>query len=318
MPSFRSLLLLHGYAFTFWYIFASQAGIPIPADPVLLLMGAFAGDGVYSLRISFLLALTASILGDVLWYELGRQKGRAILNLLCKLSIEPDSCLRRTESGFRKRGAWTLIFAKFVPGMSLVSVPLAGTIRMPRGLFLLADAAGCTLWVGAYLMLGFLFHKQVSKIIVGIGLIGRQAGIVALTLISIYIAAKYFQRWRFHHQLRINRVTPEAALSLLKNGALVTIVDLRSPIEIKEGGLKIAGAVVLQPEDLDARSHQIPDDHEVILYCSCPNEVTSARIALRLKRAGITKVRPLEGGFEAWHERNLPVEPYYAPAVLAS
>lgn len=265
----RSLLLKHGYAFLFCYVFAVQAGAPIPADPLLLIMGALVGDGHYSFWISMLGGVLAAMAGDHLWYELGRRKGSVVLGLLCKLSLEPDSCVRKTELNFARRGAWTLVVAKFVPGMSLVSMPVAGAIRMRRSRFLMADAAGCLLWAGGYLMLGMLFHSQVDALVNLLGLFGKRAGLSALMLIAVYIGLRYLQRWRFLRQLRINRVGPEEAFAILNSeGAAVTIVDLRHPAEIERSGLKIAGALVMRPEELRARSGEIPKEHEIILYCT--------------------------------------------------
>jgi membrane protein DedA with SNARE-associated domain len=268
VPSFRFLLLRHGYAFLFCYVFCVQTGIPIPADPLLLIMGALVGDHVYSFWPSLVTAMAAALAGDCIWYELGRIRGRSVLALLCKLSLEPDTCVRKTEGGFTKRGAWTLLFAKFIPGMSLVSMPLAGAIKMPRWRFFLADAAGCALWCSAYLLAGRLFHKQVTMLIDMLGLLGRRAGLIVLGLIAIYVAVKYFQRWRLRRELRVNRVTPEEAFALINGETPVTIVDLRNPVEIELDGLKIAGALIVRPDDLRSRSHEIPQGNEVILYCT--------------------------------------------------
>lgn len=266
--SLRSLLLRHGYAFLFCYVFSVQAGLPIPADPLLLIMGALAGDGRYSLLASLVGATLAAMAGDHLWYELGRRRGSAILGFLCKLSLEPDSCVRKTQLDFSKRGAWTLVFAKFIPGMSLVSVPVAGAIRMTRLRFLAADAAGSLLWCTCYLVLGRLFHQQVDQVVGFLGLFGRRAGLIAVVLIAAYLAFKYLQRWRFLRELRVNRIGPQEAFALLNGGHPAIIVDLRHPAEIERGGLKIAGALVMRPEELRDRSGEIPEQHEVILYCT--------------------------------------------------
>jgi rhodanese-related sulfurtransferase len=124
-----------------------------------------------------------------------------------------------------------------------------------------------------------------------------------------YILWKFFQRWRLRRELRINRVSPLEAFGLIESRRPVTVVDLRNDREIQELGLKIRGALIVHPNDLRTGSHRIPMDHDVILYCTCPNEATSARVALQLKRAGIRKVHPLAGGFAAWHDMGLPVEP---------
>lgn len=268
MPSLRSLLLRHGYAFLFAYVFAVEAGAPIPGDPLVLIMGALVGDGRYSFWVSVVTAVAAALAGDIFWFELGRVRGRSVLTLLCKLSLEPDTCVRKTEMGFRKRGAWTLLFVKFVPGINLVTMSLAGASHIRRWRFLLADVAGCAVWCISYLLLGKLFHLQIDRLMVMLGLFGRRAGMIVIGLIAAYIAVKYLQRWRFRRELRINRVTPEEALELMNGGSDVTVVDLRNEAEIEEEGWKIAGAVVLRPEDLNSRSHEIPDTHDVILYCS--------------------------------------------------
>lgn len=266
--SFRALLLKHGYAFLFGYVFAVQAGVPIPADPLLLIMGALAGDGRYSFGIAWMGAVLSAMAGDYLWYELGRRKGSAVLSLLCKLSLEPDSCVRKTELDFRKRGAWTLVLAKFIPGMSLVSMPVAGAIRMSRYRFLLADGSGCALWCLAYLLTGRLFHRQVDALIAAIGLFGKSAGAVALILVAGYVGFRYLQRWRFLKELRVNRIGPTEAFALVNSGYPAMIVDLRHAAEIAVSGLKVAGALLMRPEELRARSGEIPEQHEIILYCT--------------------------------------------------
>lgn len=268
MFSLRYLLFRHGYLFLFLYVVAVQIGVPIPADPLMLVMGAMVGDHRYSFINSLLTALLACLTGDFLWYQFGRLKGRSVLGLLCKLSLEPDTCVRKTESLFAKRGARTLLFSKFVPGTSLLSTALAGVTKMPLWRFLLADAAGCGLWASTYLVIGFIFHHQVDTVILWLGLFGHRAGLVVISLIAVYIAVKYFQRWRFLRELRVNRITAHDARELLKAGHPVTVVDLRHPSEVERDGVKIAGALVLRPEEVPLRAHEIAQDHDIILYCT--------------------------------------------------
>ena len=268
MLSFRSLILHHGYAFLFCYILAVQAGVPVPSDPVLLIMGAAVGDGRYSFGLALIVTVTAALLGDLFWYELGRLRGRSILTLLCKFALEPDTCVRKTEIDFMRRGAWSLLFMKFVPGMSLISTPLAGTMKMPRWRFLLADAAGSALWCTAYLSAGVLFRHQINEVILRLGLFGRRAGFVLSLLLAGYVAWRYLQRWRFRRQLRINRVSPEEAYSMMNSEEPVLMVDLRSPRAIEKAGLKIRNAQVLRPAELRSHFQDIPGNREVILYCT--------------------------------------------------
>jgi membrane protein DedA with SNARE-associated domain len=266
--SFRYLLLQHGHLFVFVYVLAVGIGLPIPADPLLLLMGAMVGDHRYSFAASLLSAVTAALIGDIVWYEIGRFRGRSILGLLCKLTLEPDTCVRKTETAFAERGAGALLFAKFVPGMSLLSVSLAGVSKMGYWRFLLADTAGCVLWASAYLLLGRIFHHQVDDLILWLGLFGRRAGLVIAALIGLYVGVKYFERKRFVRKLRINRIGPQDLRSLLDSGQPITIIDLRHPAEIERDGMKIAGALVLRPDELRSRSGEIPREHQIILYCT--------------------------------------------------
>jgi len=268
MFSFSSLLLRHGYSLLFGYVLAVGIGLPLPADPVFLLMGALVGNGQYSFMASLLIAVMATLIGDTLWYELGRFRGRWVLGFLCKLSLEPDTCVRKTEARFAKRGAGALLFAKFIPGMGLLSVSLAGISGIRYWLFLLADAAGCMLWAGSYLLLGRIFHREVDFLIAALGLLGRRAGFVVVALLTLYVAVKFFERKRFLRKLRVNRITPREVFRLTESGQPVTIVDLRHPAEVERDGFKVAGALVLRPDDIRASSQQIPKDQEIILYCT--------------------------------------------------
>lgn len=262
------LLLQHGYLFVFVYVFLVQAGLPVPADPMLLVMGAMVGEGHYAMTPAILTGMSAALLGDVMWYELGRSRGSSILRLLCRLSIEPDSCVRSTEDSFHRRGARTLLVAKFVPGLSLVSIPLAGVIRMPRWRFLLFDLAGAMFWVASYLTVGFIFKRQVQSIIDFISNLGRFAGLFLLLALAAYLGFKYFQRWRFLRAFQSGRISPADLQAMIEGPDPVTVIDLRHPNEVEREGVKLMGALLMRPEDLRARSGEIPKDQEIILYCT--------------------------------------------------
>lgn len=268
MISFRSLLLQHGYALLFGYVFAGSAGSPTPVDPMLLLMGALIGNHQYLFLPSFAGALAASLLGDILWYQLGRRNGRSVLRLLCKVSLEPDSCVRNTEDTFGKRGPLALLFVKFIPGLGLVSVALAGVTKLPMWTFLALDAAGTALWIGSYLVAGIIFHHQVDELIVWLGLVGQRAGLVVVLLLSAYLLFKYAQRRLQLRWLRINRISPHDVYDLLVGGEPVTILDLRVPAEVERSGVKIRGATVIRPEEVQKRASEIPLGQDIILYCT--------------------------------------------------
>ena len=266
--SLRSTIAAHGYAFLFCYVFAVQAGVPMPSDPILLVMGAAAGDRHYSFWGALAVTVVAALAGDLIWYELGRWRGRSVLKLLCRFALEPDTCVRQTELNFMRRGAWALLFMKFVPGTSLISTPLAGAIKMERWRFILADGAGAALWATAYLTAGFMFHRQIDDLIGLLGLFGRRAGQVLLALIAGFLLYRYLRRVHFRRQLRINRVTPQEAHAMMDADPPPLFVDLRSPHDVEQTNQKIFGARVLRPAELRAHFEELPPDREVILYCT--------------------------------------------------
>ncbi|MBI3697689.1 MAG: VTT domain-containing protein [Acidobacteria bacterium] len=301
-------LLRHGYAALFVFVLAEQIGLPIPAVPILLAVGALAGAGRFSLMAVILTAVLASLVGDLLWYELGRRRGRSVLKQVCRISLEPDSCVRRAEEALSRHGVRLLLFAKFVPGLSMATPPLVATFRMSLRRFVVWDSLGAVLWAGAFSGAGYLFHAQLERI--GAVALRLGAGSIALlaTALGFYVARKYVERRRMLRQLLMARITPEELMRKLEAGEDVVVADLRHPLDFEADAVKVPGALRLLPEELDRRHPEIPRDRDVVLYCSCPNEATSARVALELRRHGVTRVRPLTGGFEAWRAGGFPLE----------
>src|SRR5712671_2398063 len=157
-------LLHHGHTVLLAWVFIEQIGLPLPSLPILLAAGALAGSGKFSLTGSIFLSVAACLVADSVWYTLGRVRGIKILQLLCKISLEPDSCVRRTEGVFAKRGARSLLIAKFVPGLGTVAPPLAGVFHMRARRFLLYDALGTILWAGSFLGLGYVFSGEIERV----------------------------------------------------------------------------------------------------------------------------------------------------------
>lgn len=268
MNQILSFLLLHGYWVVFAFVFAEQVGLPIPALPILLAMGALAGVGRLSYGLAMGLAVMASLAGDVLWYWLGRKRGYSVLNLLCRISLEPDSCVRQTENTFSRFGARALLFAKFVPGLSTAAPPLAGLFRMHPARFLVADGAGAALWIGTFSGIGYFFREQLERAAeYAVGL-GGWLGTALVTPLAAYILWKVWQRQRFLHRLRVARITPLELKHLLDGGEAVMIVDVRNPLDVETEGAKLPGALVMAPDELDARHEEIPRDRDIVLYCT--------------------------------------------------
>jgi membrane protein DedA with SNARE-associated domain/rhodanese-related sulfurtransferase len=301
-------LIRYGYVLIFGWVFAEQIGIPVPAIPVLLAAGALAGTHRINPVGVLALAITAAISADVIWYELGRRKGIRVLQFLCKISLEPDSCVRRTENVFARNGAKSLLIAKFVPGLNTAAQPLAGIFRMKFSRFLLFDALGATLYVGTFFGLGYIFKTELERVAgaalqLGVSLVT----LVVATLLS-YLGYKYYRRQKFIRQLRIDRITPEELKTKLDAGEEVVIVDLRGSLDFEAEPAMIPGAVHLDYADLEEVSDELAKAAEVVLYCNCPNEVTSAKMALMLRRKGVQKIRPLQNGLNGWRDLGYPVK----------
>jgi len=262
------VLVRYGYLVVFGSVLAEQIGIPIPAIPFLLAAGGLAGSGKLSLLLLLVLSGVASLMADMVWYVVGRLGGAKVLGWLCRISLEPDSCVRRTEAIFGKHGPRSLMVAKFIPGFSTIAPPLAGIVRMPVGRFVFFSALGGLFWAGAFIALGWIFSYQLELV----GAYAEQFG--GLTLMAIgaalaaYIAWKFVSRQRFLRKIRIARISPEELKAKLDGGEAVLIVDVRDRIDFEAEPTIIPGALHLTIEDLDQRHREIPREREIVLYCT--------------------------------------------------
>jgi membrane protein DedA with SNARE-associated domain len=258
----------HGYAVVFAWVAAEQLALPVPSEPVLLMAGALAGAGLLELPVVVAVGVTASLLSDVIWYEIGRVRGSRVTRVLCRISLEPDSCVRRSQDIFARYGGGALLVAKFVPGLNTVAQPLAGILGMRRSRFLLYDAVGALLWIGTYTGLGYVFSEQIGRVVAHARSLGSWLIGLAFAGLVFYIAGKYIRRQRFIRHLRIARITAADLKEKLDAGETLTIVDLRHQLDFGADPMMIPGAVHLSPEELERRSQEIPRDRDVILYCT--------------------------------------------------
>ena len=313
MNETTQFLVSHGLPLVFAAVFLDQLGLPLPAIPWLLAAGALSASGKFSPTLGLAITVLACLLADTFWFYLGRYRGHRVLGLLCRISLEPDSCVRRTQNLYTRYGLRGVVLAKFVPGLSTVVPPLAGMSGVKTERFLLADGAGSLLYGGCFILLGYLFRNQIQRIAAALAGIGGNAVALLLGLAAAYIGFKYYQRQRILQELRMARITVAELRRKLDAGENLAIIDLRPSEELTLDPALIPGAIHLRVDEVEKRHQEIPRDREVIVYCSCPNEVSSARVALLLQRKGITRVRPLLGGIDAWRELNYPVEPIGRP-----
>ena len=301
-------LIHHGAAVLFAAVFIEQVGVPLPAVPWLFAAGALIGSAKMNGLVALGSSLAGCLLDDVIWFYLGRYYGNRVLGLLCRISLEPDSCVRRTQNVFTRYGIQGVVAAKFIPGLSTLAPPLAGNSGFSLARFLFFDGIGSLLYVGSLLLVGVLFSHQLEAIIAALASLGTGALAVVAGMIVLYLGYKYFQRHRLLHELRMARITVDELHQKVEAGENLIILDLRSQAALDEDPSLIHGALHLNMDEVENHLKEVPHDRDIILYCSCPNEVSAARVALLLQRKGFSRVRPLLGGIDAWRERHYPVE----------
>jgi len=268
MAGIAEILVQHGYAVVFAWVLAEQIGLPLPAVPILLAAGGLAGAGRLSLGLILAAATSASLISDAIWYQIGRAGGARVLGWLCRISLEPDSCVRRTTRAFDAWGARSLLVAKFVPGFNTAAPPLAGIVRMPIAQFVVFTGLGGLIWASAWVGLGWAFATELERIAAQAASLGRWLVAVLVAALAAHIAWKYVKRRRFLRKIRIARITPEELNARLARGDDVLVVDVRDRIEFEAEPAIIPGALHMTTEELEQRHHEIPRGRDVVLYCT--------------------------------------------------
>lgn len=303
------ILIVYGYLLLFCWVLVEQLGIPLPATPVLLAAGALSAQGQINFWLALLAGVVASIAADSAWFLIGKRYGHYVLRILCKLSLEPTTCVRRTQDTFGRRRGTMLMFAKFVPGLGILAPPVAGGNGMTFDRFLFYDTIGGTLWVGALLAAGRFFGDLLKRNPGALAWVGRFSGVLLVLGIIGFFLARLYRRRMVLKKLAAARLEPEELKRLLDSGESVYIVDLRHPLELLPDPFTLPGALHLSPDDLTARHLEIPRDRDIVLYCTCPSEATAAKTAMTLRKLGIDRVRPLRGGFDEWKRLGFPLDP---------
>ena len=302
------ILLTYGYLLLFAWVLVEQLGIPLPATPILLAAGALSAEGQLSFSLALLAGLTGSLVADTSWFYIGRRHGHIVLRLLCKLSMEPTICVRRTQDSFGRRRDLTLVIAKFVPGLATLAPPVAGQNGMSFGRFLFFDGIGATLWVGVLLTAGRFFGDLLRRDPSMLDWAGRFSGALLVLGILGFFVGRVVRRRMVIKKLVAARLEPEELKKQLDAGEQVYIVDLRHPLELLPDPFTLPGAVHFSPDALAARHREIPRDRDIVLFCTCPSEATAAKTAMTLHKLGIERVRPLRGGYDEWKRLGFPLD----------
>jgi membrane protein DedA with SNARE-associated domain/rhodanese-related sulfurtransferase len=315
MPIAIVFFVHYAYLIIFLWVLVEQIGVPIPSVPVLLTAGTLSATH----RVSFvgitIAMLLSCLIADTIWFSLGRRYGNSVLKLLCRLSFEASTCVSKTEGYFTRRGAVTLLFAKFVPGLSTVAAPIAGQTGMSYGRFLAWDLAGSLIWGETFILAGRFFGDLAKRSAPFFAWLGHFAIFIFAAMVLGFLFHRVWKQRKFLQQVRELRLEPSELKEMLdaseKNKTPPPfIVDLRHPLDYLPDPRVLPGALRIGPNELKQHSEIIPRDRDVILYCTCPSEETSAKLALQLHKMGVYRVRPLRGGFDGWKEAGYPLVDY--------
>jgi len=313
MSSVMSLLVHHAYAVLFTWVLLEQGGMPVPSVPLMLAAGTMSAAHKLHLEYALPVVMLASLIADSVWFFLGKQFGSKILNVLCKFSMEAATCVSKTQGTVTRRGAYTLLFAKFVPGLSTMAPPIAGQAGIPYLTFAAYDMAGTLIWGAAWLFAGRFFGDLARRSSEFFATLTHFAVLLVVLMVVGWQIYRLVKRQQFVTELRGLRLEPSQLLAMIDDATLAGtqlpfIIDLRHPLDVLTDPLVLPGALRIGPDDLKQRRAMIPLDRDIVLYCTCPSEETSAKVALELRRMGVRRVRPLRGGLQGWKDCGYPLE----------
>lgn len=311
------LIAQYGLLMIFCNVLIEQLGVPVPAVPTLIVAGALAANGHFPVATLVVVAVLACLLGDLLWYWAGRRFGAGVMRTICRISLSPDSCVKQSELRFQRWRGRVLLIAKFVPGLSTVAPPLVGAMGLRLPTFLLLDGLGSLLWAGLAVGLGYVFAAQIDVVLAALASAGTVAFELLLVLLALYIVAKWWQRRRLLVALRMARITVDELNQAIADGQTPVVVDVRSPAARLLDKRIIPGALLADLDSVDRALLGIPPERELVIYCSCPNEVSAAKAAKLLMGLGYQHVRPLLGGLDAWDAAGYTIERLASDSVTS-
>ena len=260
----------HGYALLFGLLLAEAMGLPFPAAIALVAAGAAVAAHALWGPYVLLAALLALLLGDTAQFWLGRYMGWALLGFLCRVSINPETCILRSAESFYKRGKITLVVAKFIPGVNTMAAPLAGSMKMRFSQFLRLDLAGALLYSLTYLLVGYLSRDFLAAILRGFHAVGRTMEAVIIASLVVYGIYRVVQ----YRKNKAYRVVPRVQVEELarrlasEDASRVQIVDVRSHGYYDSGAARIRNSIRIEPNNLEEEIKHLPKDKDIYLYCT--------------------------------------------------
>jgi len=295
MEDLVRILQLYGLQIVFVGVLLDQGGLPLPSFSLVIVAAGVATEAGQPVWPIFALAILATLIADLIWFAGGRRFGAAMLRMICRVSLSPDSCVGNTRRIYMRWGAPCLILSKYVPGLAAVATTLAGESRIPVGRFALYDGIGAALWAGGGVALGVIFHEAIDAVLDELEVLGNSALVLLAIALLAFVAVKWWQRWRFKMRIRMARISVAELSELLKLQVKVAILDARTADRRERTGWIPGSVWVSDVEQLALGVYE-----QVVVYCDCPNDATAALVAKRLHAKGVAHVRPLAGGLEAW------------------
>lgn len=268
MEQLTGLLARHGLSIVFVNVLMTQAGVPVPAIPLLVVAGAFVAQGHIALLPLVIVSVAASLLGDTLWYAAGKYYGRRVLRTLCRIAIEPDSCVKQTENIFERWGAPSLVVAKYVPGFATIAPPLAGMVRLALPLFVLYSTLAALLWIALPIGLGMVFHAEVGLALEWLENMGAGALALIAAVLLLYVSAKLLERYLLIRFLRTVRISVEELRALMAQPEPPVVLDARSTAARKLDPRRLPGAIPVDMAEPQLALRFVTPDRDVIVYCS--------------------------------------------------
>jgi membrane protein DedA with SNARE-associated domain/rhodanese-related sulfurtransferase len=302
MPNLIELLQVYGVFIVFAIVLVEQGGLPIPAFPILIVSGALAVGGGISWPACIFMAMAACLIADLFWFKAGQYYGTRILRLLCKISLSPDSCVSQTEDKFARFGPKSLIVSKFIPGFNIVASPMSGALGVSTARFIGFSMAGSLLWSATGVAIGAYFHKSVDQVLLTMSSMGTTALIVVLSVLGLFVLYKFIERRRVRQASAVERISMAEFISLVEDGHEPLVIDARSSTA-QQLEAAIPGALMFDAGDAANFMVGLDKNRHVVVYCSCPNDVTAAQVAKQFLANGFHRARPLKGGLEAWNAR---------------
>jgi membrane protein DedA with SNARE-associated domain len=299
MTHLTHLIQSYGVLIVFGAVLLEQIGLPVPAFPILIAAGALAVDSDVNWALCLSASVGACLAADFFWFRAGRYYGKRILRLMCKISLSPDSCVSQTEDNFSRYGPKSLVVAKFIPGFNTIAPPLAGAMGTATARFLWLSVAGALLWSGVGIGLGAGFHNSVDDMLDALETMGGTALMVVLGLLALFVLLKYVERRRFQ-AVGVPRISIGELQELIGGGHDPLFIDARS-ITAQELESAIPGALIYKECAPDRLMATLDKDRHIVVYCSCPNDVTAAQVAKEFLANGFHRARPLQGGLDAWN-----------------